>query len=252
MRGEPLVVHAARRLLGARTAEGEPVVHALVVTAPAGLVEEFCAALEPLSRALDLPGPTGVPGPTARPAVRVVVGGASRQASVAAGLATLPPEVDVVLVHDAARPFAPGDLVVRVVDAVRAGHRAVVPGLPVVDTVKQIDPLTHVDAATQGDGPAEAGDPAVVGWAVRATVPRDTLRAVQTPQGFDRALLDRAHAAAAAHAHDEAVAASDDAGLVERLGEPVWVVPGDERAAKITTARDLVIAELLGDDRAPV
>ena len=74
------------------------------------------------------------------------------------------------------------------------------------------------------------------------TVPRAELRAIQTPQGFDRDLLLRAHAHGAEDAHDEALAASDDAGLVERLGEPVWVVAGDERAAKITTARDLAVA----------
>ena len=95
------------------------------------------------------------------------------------------------------------------------------------DTVKRVG---------AGDGLAEP---------VLETLPRPALRAVQTPQGFDRALLERAHAAAAHVAHDEAVAASDDAGLVERLGEQVWVVPGDERCAKITTARDLRVAELL-------
>ena len=110
--------------------------------------------------------------------------------------------------------------------AVRSGHDAVVPGVPVVDTVKRV-------------GPGQDALP------VTETVPRDELRAVQTPQGFARALLDRAHRAAAESADDESVAASDDAGLVERLGEQVWVVPGDERAAKITTARDLAVAELL-------
>ena len=102
-----------------------------------------------------------------------------------------------------------------------------VPAVPVADTIKRVGP---------GSGGAEP---------VLETVARATLRAVQTPQGFARALLERAHEAAAAHAHDEAVAASDDAGLVELLGEPVWVVAGDERAAKITTARDLAVAEAL-------
>jgi 2-C-methyl-D-erythritol 4-phosphate cytidylyltransferase len=213
VRGEPLLVHAARRAMAARTAAGEGVA-VLVVTAPDGHADQVRSALGVL------------PGLDAT----VVVGGASRQASVSAGLSVLPPDVDVVLVHDAARPFAPPELTARVVEAVRAGHRAVVPGLPVTDTVKRV-----------GDGGRS-------GWPVESTVPREVLRAVQTPQGFDRALLDRAHAAAAADAHDEAVAASDDAGLVERLGEPVWVVPGDERAAKITTARDLAVAELLGDE----
>lgn len=195
--GAPVVVHAARRLLAALPA-GRPLA-ALVVTAPAEHVETFRSLLDP--------------------SVVVVEGGPTRQASVAAGLAALPDGVDVVLVHDAARAFAPPELIERVAAAVLAGHDAVVPGLAVVDTVKQVG----------------AGDE---GWPVVATVDRAALRAVQTPQGFTRELLERAHAAAGEHA-------TDDAGLVERLGLPVWVVPGDDRAAKITTPRDLAIAELL-------
>jgi 2-C-methyl-D-erythritol 4-phosphate cytidylyltransferase len=129
-------------------------------------------------------------------------------------------------VHDAARPLAPPSLIARVIEAVLDGHPAVVPGLPVTDTVKQV----------RTGGPVEP---------VLATVPRTDLRAVQTPQGFELALLLRAHATFAADAALEATAASDDAGLVERLGEPVWVVAGDERAAKITTPRDLAVATLL-------
>jgi 2-C-methyl-D-erythritol 4-phosphate cytidylyltransferase len=146
----------------------------------------------------------------------VVAGGAERQDSVALGLAALPPATSVVLVHDAARCLAPPSLVLAVVDAVRAGHAAVVPGLAVADTINQGD-ATGV----------------VVG-----TLERDSLRAVQTPQGFTRDLLERAHAAADA-------GATDDAALVERLGEPVLVVPGDPLALKITTPDDLARAELM-------
>lgn len=217
--GAPLVVHAARSLLAARPSDGSRVT-ALVVTAPAEHVPAVAGALAPLE------GGDGV-------GVRVVVGGATRQASVAAGLAALPPDADVVLVHDAARAFAPPDLVARVVDAVRAGHPAVVPGLPVVDTVKRV---ASWDAT---------GGPVV------DTPPRDVLRAVQTPQGFARDVLVHAHAAGAHRAGDEATAASDDAGLVEAAGGDVWVVPGDERAAKITTARDVVLAEALHAAPAP-
>ncbi|RHA40957.1 2-C-methyl-D-erythritol 4-phosphate cytidylyltransferase [Cellulomonas rhizosphaerae] len=206
--GEPVVVHAARRLLAARPG-GAPLA-ALVVSAPADHVDAFRALLGP--------------------DVVVVPGGPTRQASVAASLAALPDDgIDVVLVHDAARPFAPADLIERVAAAVRAGHDAVVPGLAVTDTIKRVG----------------AGDD---GWPVEATVARGELRAVQTPQGFARATLERAHAAAEQDAGDESVAASDDAGLVERLGLPVWVVPGDERAAKITTPRDLAVAVLLATD----
>jgi 2-C-methyl-D-erythritol 4-phosphate cytidylyltransferase len=148
---------------------------------------------------------------------RVVAGGVDRQASVAAGLAVLAPSVTTVLVHDAARCLAPPELVLAVVAAVRAGHRAVVPGLAVADTVKQVD-----------------GSGQVVG-----TVDREVLRIVQTPQGFDRALLERAHAV------PPGAPATDDAALVERLGEPVLVVPGDPLAVKITTPDDLALAEWL-------
>lgn len=158
--------------------------------------------------------------------VRVVHGGATRQASVAAGLRMARPEDDVVLVHDAARPLVPPSLVRRVVEAVRSGHAAVVPGLPVTDTIKQVIP-----------GP---GAELVVG-----TPDRSLLRAVQTPQGFERDLLVRAHAAGAVRAAAEHLAATDDAGLVEALGEKVHIVPGDEAAFKITTERDLWLAELV-------
>ncbi|MCK6212457.1 2-C-methyl-D-erythritol 4-phosphate cytidylyltransferase [Georgenia sp. EYE_87] len=208
--GQPLVLRAALGLARAGC------LGSVVVTVPAAERGVFAALF---------PGGT-VPG-TDVPA-RVVAGGPTRQASVAAGLAALADDVDVVLVHDAARCLTPPALVRAVESAVRAGHRAVVPALPVTDTVKRV------------------GDPGPDGAApVVATVPRLDLRAVQTPQGFDRALLDAAHAAGAHRARDEAAAVSDDAGLVEALGERVWVVPGDERALKITTPRDLALAELL-------
>lgn len=212
---EPLVVHAARALLTARAADGA-CVEQLVVTTPAAHLDRIAALVGDLVAEL----PRDV-------RLDVVGGGRTRQESVAAGLAELAPEVDVVLVHDAARPFAPADLVARVVDAVRAGHGAVVPGLAVVDTVKQVG---------TGDG---------TGRPVLRTVPRSDLVAVQTPQGFDRELLERAHAVGSARGADESTAASDDAGLVEATGAPVWVVPGDERAAKVTTARDLLVAQAL-------
>ena len=213
--GQSLVAHAARNLLAARAA-GDDRVRVLVVTAPAFHLDAIARELGGLDEVVLL----------------VVAGGATRQASVAAGLAALDADpraadVDVVLVHDAARPLAPASLVVRVIEAVRDGHPAVVPGLPVTDTIKRVAPHRGVTVEP-----------------VLETVPRAELRAVQTPQGYARELLLRAHAHGADDAHDEALAASDDAGLVERLGEPVWVVAGDERAAKITTARDLAVAAL--------
>jgi 2-C-methyl-D-erythritol 4-phosphate cytidylyltransferase len=147
----------------------------------------------------------------------VVPGGVTRQESVARALAEVPERYEIVLVHDAARALAPSSLVDAVADAVRSGHDAVIPVLPVVDTVKSVD----------------AGD-LVVG-----TVDRASLRAVQTPQGFRRAVLAKAHAAAPAGD------ASDDAGLVERLGVRVFCIPGSEYAFKITRPFDLVLAEAL-------
>lgn len=190
----PLLQHAARRLVMSGC------VDTLVVTAPVGHEVAFRALV---------------------PEAVVVTGGSNRQASVAAGLGALPSGVDRVLVHDAARPLASPELIRRVLDALLSGHRAVVPGVPLVDTV------TRVDSTATG------------ATAALGTVPRDGLRAVQTPQGFDRALLDAAHAAGVD------TPATDDAGLVEALGVPVWLVPGEESALKITTVRDLALAGLL-------
>lgn len=200
--GEPLVRHAARRLLGSG------VVHELVVTVPAAHRADVAAALE------------GVGGP-AGPVPVVVDGGPTRQASVAAGLAHVPGDVEAVLVHDAARALTPPAVVRRVVAALADGARAVVPVVPVTDSVVRV-----------ADGAAEHVD-------------RRTLRAVQTPQGFDRDLLVRAHAAAADRAGDEAVAATDDASLCALLGERVVVVEGDDDALKITRVRDLAVARTL-------
>lgn len=220
--GMPLVVHAARRLAGSG------VIDLIVVTAPAEFVAEFQAVIEgAVHRAAD--GVVDVP-------VRLVVGRASRQGSVAAALETLPPEVDVVLVHDAARPLAPGSLIARVVAAVRSGSRAVIPALAVTDTIVEVSDTTPGAAGSTGSAAARL--------AVVANPDRAALRIVQTPQGFDRAVLDRAHAAAAHRAGDEASSATDDASLVAALGEVVHVVPGDPDAAKITTPRDLAAAEL--------
>lgn len=194
--GEPLLVHAVRRLAAA------PSVGLIVVAAPPASVDLV----------------TGLVAAEVPPAValHVVPGGASRQASVAAALAATPAEYAIVLVHDAARALAPPELVERVAGAVRAGHPAVIPVLPVVDTIK------HVDSSGE----------------VAGTVDRAALRAVQTPQGFRRDVLAAAHEAAV----DDL---TDDAGLAEKIGVPVTTVPGDEAALKITRPLDWAIAELL-------
>jgi 2-C-methyl-D-erythritol 4-phosphate cytidylyltransferase len=153
---------------------------------------------------------------SARPeVVDVVAGGPRRTDSVAAGLAALWETDRIVLVHDAARALAPPALFSRLVREVGWDRPAVVPGVPLADTVKQVD---------------GAGD-------VVSTPDRATLRAIQTPQAFLRSVLQSAHAGA----HD----ATDDAALVERAGGRVRVVEGDPAAFKITTAEDLATAERL-------
>ncbi|MET8147466.1 2-C-methyl-D-erythritol 4-phosphate cytidylyltransferase [Actinoplanes sp. NPDC049668] len=198
--GEPLLVHAVRRVAAA------PSVRLIVVAAPAADVEAVRALLAPVAP------------------VTVVAGGAERQHSVAAALAAVPQDVGVVLVHDAARALTPPELVESVAAAVRGGCAAVIPVLPVVDTIKEV-------------GSAGAGAPGSA-EVVLGTVDRAVLRSVQTPQGFRRDVLAAAHAAGLA-AH------TDDAGMVEKAGVPVTCVPGSELAMKITRPLDLVIAEAL-------
>ena len=217
-------VSLLRRAAAGLIASG--VVSHVVVTAPAEEVDRFRAELEGL--------PDGSVGASAgrRGDIEVVAGSPrSRQASVALGLAAAlaaVPQADVVIVHDAARALTPPEVTQRVVAAVRAGHEAVVPALPVTDTVKEVEAR-----------PAGEPEPVV------GTPRRDRLRAVQTPQGFSTPVLVAAHRAGAERAGDEALAASDDAGLVEACGGSVVVVAGDERAMKVTTPTDLALAELL-------
>ncbi len=141
----------------------------------------------------------------------VVVGGATRAQSVRAGLAQCG-DVDVIVVHDAARPLASAALFRAVVDAVTNGADGAVPGLAISDTVKRV---TSEGATT----------------VITETIAREELVTVQTPQAFRRDVLVRAHA----HAHD----ATDDAALVEALGGRVVVVPGEPSNVKITEAGDL-------------
>lgn len=143
-------------------------------------------------------------------ATQVVVGGATRQQSVAAGLEVLADEVEVVLVHDAARALTTSTLFDAVVEAVTETGHGVIPGLPVSDTIKRV---------------ADDGS-------VHETVDRQALAAVQTPQGFPRDQLVAAYSAATT---DE----TDDAGLVAAAGFAVTVVPGEPQAFKITTPHDL-------------
>jgi 2-C-methyl-D-erythritol 4-phosphate cytidylyltransferase len=192
--GRTLLEHAAARF-GAH-----PLVDTVVVVAPADQLEA--------ARAL-----TGAP---------TVVGGATRQESVARGLAALTsadPEagsVGLVVVHDVARPFVPDSVITAVVEALHAGAEAVVPVVPIHDTVRR----------TNGDG------------SLAGLVDRASLAAVQTPQGFRLSALVSAHAAARGDA-------TDDAALIEAQGGQVTPVAGSEASFKITTPLDLARAEAM-------
>lgn len=152
----------------------------------------------------------------------VVSGGATRQESVASGLAALPPEIETVLVHDAARALTPVAVFQRVVAAVQVNGAGVVPVVPVVDTLRAV--------GTNG--------------AMGDTVDRSQLRAVQTPQGFPRAVLDRAYAEASADL-------TDDAALVAAIGVPIFETEGDPMSFKITVPADFERAARLVAERDP-
>lgn len=196
--GATILEHALRGLAGVDAS--------LVVVVPAGFEAEASA----------IAARAGV-------GIAVVAGGETRADSVAAGLAAAG-DARWVLVHDAARALTPPALIERVLAALRDGARAVVPVLPVVDTIREAraDRLDRI-------------------------IDRSALRAMQTPQGFDAALLRQAYETAA----DARGASTDDAQLVQALGEPVVPVAGDERAFKITTAADAdrAAALLAGESR---
>jgi 2-C-methyl-D-erythritol 4-phosphate cytidylyltransferase len=206
--GRPLLVHAVEAM------EANRCVTAVVVVAHPG-------ALGTTAKLLADEGFAKV--------VAVVAGGPTRQASVAAGLAAMPPGPAFVAVHDAARPLPGLGVVDRLLELLRAarsgagGFAGVVPGVPVVDTVRQVDD----DQRSRG------------------IVDRDRLRAVQTPQLFVREALEAAHRRATL----DGVEASDEAALVELAGHPVQVVPGSHENLKVTTALDLLVAEALLDRR---
>jgi len=190
-----LVQVAGKTLIEHAVANMAPVANQIIVAAPPGFEDQF----------QDLLGSE----------VTVVTGGKSRTLSVKKALAHVAEENGYVLVHDAARALATVNLAIRVIDSLRAGEKAVIPGLEVSDTIKRVD----------GDN------------YVTKTHNRSKLRAIQTPQGFTRKVLIKAHSSS----ND----LTDDAALVEERGVEVKVIPGEERAMKITTKQDLAFAERL-------
>lgn len=190
--GRTLLEHATQRFTT------HPRVRDVVVAAPAALTASAAGLI---------------------PRATVVPGGRTRQESVERGLTALADDVDVVLVHDAARAFVPAEVIDRVIDALgRQDVRGAVPVMPVTDTIRWSG--------------AETGE-------IGELVDRSRLLAMQTPQGFPRQVL------AAAHDGVEDVDATDDVALVAAAGGQVVAVHGDPRAFKVTAPLDLVFAEAL-------
>jgi 2-C-methyl-D-erythritol 4-phosphate cytidylyltransferase len=160
-----------------------------------------------------------------RKSISVVAGGVRRQDSVFNGLAAIPPEAEVVVIHDAVRPLVTNELITACVSAARL-HGACIAALPVWDTLKRI---SHSGC-------------------IEATLPRERVWMAQTPQAFQTTLIRIAHE----RAQCDPAAATDDASIVERMGAAVHILPGSPRNIKITTAEDLAMAAaLLGEPQIP-
>lgn len=196
--GRPLVAHAVHAL------DATDLLDLIVVTAPGGHEQQIADA---------------VAGSVSEAQVVVVPGGSTRTESVAHALAAIPTDFEFVLVHDAARALAPVWLCAAVLAELEMGARAVVPAVPVVDTIRQLG----------DDGGSR-------------TLERSGLRAVQTPQGFHAETLREAHR----ESHREA---TDDAALIEALGGEVRIIAGSPDALKVTTHLDLLVAEAIHADR---
>lgn len=239
-----IVVAAGSGTRLGRTHLGRPVPKAFALIAGAPILEHALRGIDWLPARIVIVAPSGFEADASSIAARagvsakVVAGGATRADSVAAGLAAIG-DARFVLVHDAARALTPATPFDRVRTALQAGATAVVPVLPVVDTVRSVDAAPPSDAARDGGAIATLG----------AIADRSALRAMQTPQGFDAQTLRRAYEVAG----DARADSTDDAQLVQALGEPVVAVHGDELAFKITTPADAERAEALlaaGDARA--
>jgi 2-C-methyl-D-erythritol 4-phosphate cytidylyltransferase/2-C-methyl-D-erythritol 2,4-cyclodiphosphate synthase len=200
---------------------GAPIPKALIHLGDKTLIEHAIANLAPVVQQIIVTAPQGYEDQIRSlvgDEVTVVTGGATRSDSVRLGLAAVRPETTFVLVHDAARALASAALAQSVIDALRAGDVAVIPGLAEVDTVKVVDATGYVTS----------------------TPDRASLRKVQTPQGFVYSVLQAAHATP----QD----ATDDAVLVANAGHKVRIIEGEERALKITTPSDLATAmNFIGD-----
>ncbi|WP_026531266.1 2-C-methyl-D-erythritol 4-phosphate cytidylyltransferase [Haematomicrobium sanguinis] len=192
-------------VLDSLESENMPSFMQIVIAVPPGeaILRSMCAQRQP----------SGV-------VIQAVDGGGERADSVRNALGTLDDSVTHVLIHDAARALTPAAVFSRVCAALEEGAGAVIPAVPVVDTIKSVSSRGGVER-------------------VESTLNRANLRAVQTPQGFALDVLRRAHELVSR----EGVSVTDDAAAAERLGEPVVVVAGDPLAFKITAPMDLMVAE---------
>ena len=201
--GAPILIHTLRRFAAA------PQVREIVLA----LRQSEAASFQPRLDQEKLGKP-----------VRVVEGGEHRQQSVAHALAAIKAAPDdVILVHDAVRPFVDSDIIANVIDAA-ARHGAAIAGVPAMDTIKQVERTPE-------------------GAVIRATIPRAQIVMAQTPQGFRYDVLKKAFDEAAA----DGFTGTDEASLVERSGHEVVVVMGSPRNIKITTPADLELAEFYMD-----
>ena len=194
---------------------GAPIPKALVQLNGRTLIEHAVLNLGPIATQIIVAAPVGFEADFRKilgDAVTVVTGGSTRTKSVKIALESISPETEYVLVHDAARPLASSELGQRVIDALAAGDVAVIPALSVTDTIKEVDASNYVVS----------------------TPNRERLRAVQTPQGFARETLVKAHM--------QNIEATDDGALVEAMRGKVKLIEGENRALKITNPEDLASA----------
>ena len=198
--GTPIVIHSVRRIASC------PLVTDIIVATRGDVVESLEQRLR---------------GESFMQSVRVVRGGDSRQDSVALALKEIPNDTEIVLVHDAVRPFVTREQIARVIEEARRCQAAIL-GIPAMDTVKEVKRASLPE------------DVALI----TATIPRERVVLAQTPQAFSTKLIKEAFA----RAQSDGVNASDEAGLVERLGHDVHVVLGSERNIKITKPADMNLA----------
>jgi 2-C-methyl-D-erythritol 4-phosphate cytidylyltransferase len=198
--GTPIVIHTVRRIASC------PLVTDIILATRGDVVASLQAGLR---------------AEKFTQKVQVIRGGDSRQESVAQALQHVPADAEIVLVHDAVRPFVTVEQIARVIEEARRCHAAIL-GIPAMDTVKEVK---------------RASLPEDVALII-GTIPRERIVLAQTPQAFDAKLLRDAFARALA----DGVNASDEAGLVERLGHDVHVVLGSERNIKITKPADMDLA----------